>query len=375
MEITASGKITLRQIFKDHWETVLARHRDKIPDYQIETVNKMLICRDPERLGYAKYVCPQHPDQVRVVPHSCKSKFCSSCGVLATNKWMHKALKFLPNVGYYHLTFTVPDYLWYFLKERISLLDYLFKASAETILSWFRERRLIPAITSGLHSFGRDLKFNSHIHMILSAGGVMFYKGNYIWKPINFIPERMIKMRFKAILLRYLKPYLDEDFKELLYSLNWYAHVGPRVLDVGFTAQYIGRYAKKPALAETRITEYDGNWVSFYYQDTKSKLRTSSKLSAEEFILKLIQHILPPQFRVLRYYGLLANRVSSKFRKIISKLLGYIQTIPLFPKWRQRQFKLSGIDPLACPICGKEMILREVAFFSSSSGGLAFRFF
>lgn len=372
---TKVGKITIRQIFADHWDKVLAKHKAEISDYVIATVEKMLACRNPQKLGYAKYSCPDHPGQFKIVPHSCKSRFCNSCGVLGNNKWMAKAIGLLPNCSYYHITFTVPDYLWYFFKKHIDLLDYLFKASAETILGWFQERNIIPAVCSGLHPFGRDLKFNSHIHMILSAGGIMQAKGKSIWKSINFLPfNKMIKERFRAILLGYLKPYLDPELKEMLYRLNWYIYVSINILDVKFTCQYIGRYAKKPPIAETRITAYDGRFVTFVYQE-RSKPIASCRLTAEEFILKLIQHILPAQFRVVRYYGLLANRVSRKFKEIISKLLKYIQNINLFPRWRQRQIKLTGIDPLRCPVCGKEMLLREVAFLSHASGGLAYRFF
>lgn len=374
MEII-TGKITIKQIFKDHWESVLAKHRDSIPDYAITTVNRMLSCRDPEKLGYAKYSCPDHPQTVKVVPHSCKTRFCNVCGVLQTNKWMHKAFSLLPNVSYYHITFTVPDYLWYFFKKHIGLLDYLFKAASYAVLSWFKERNITPAACAGLHPFGKDLKFNTHLHMILSAGGLLLRKGSYSWKSVYFLPyQNMLKTRFKNTLLKYLKPYLDDGLKELLYSLNWYLYINMEVLDVKFTAQYIGRYAKRPALAETRIIDYNERLVTFFYKQ-RSKPTVYCKLPVEEFILKLIQHILPPQFRVIRYYGLLANRVSKKFKGIISNLLRYIQNIPPFPNWRQRQLKLTGLDPLLCPVCGKEMILREVAFFSSASGGLAYKFF
>lgn len=371
-----TGKITIREIFKDHWGSILAKHKERLPQYVVDTVNKMLACRDPEKLGYAKYSCPDHPLEVRVVPHSCKSRFCNTCGVIQTNKWMNKALSLLPNTTFYHITFTVPDYLWYFFKEHIDLLDYLFKASAETILSWFKERRVIPAICSGLHSFGKDLKFNSHIHMIVSAGGILYSKGKYKWKSINFIPyEKMVKIRFRTILLGYLKPYLDYELKEMLYSLNWYVYVNMKVLDVRFTCRYIGRYAHKPALAETRITDYDGSFVTFFYKE-KDKLAISCKLTAEEFILKLIQHILPPQFKVVRYYGLVSNRASSKFKEIVYRLLKHIQKALPLPCWRQRQITFrGGLDPLRCPICSKEMILIETAFFSTASGGLAYRFY
>jgi hypothetical protein len=36
--------------------------------------------------------------------------------------------------------------------------------------------------------------------------------------------------------------------------------------------------------------------------------------------------------------------------------------------------KFKGIEPRWCPVGGKE-ILRELAFFSNASGGLAYRFY
>lgn len=369
-----TGKITIREIFQDHWDSVLAKHLDSIPDYAITTVNKMLSCRDPHKLGYAKYVCPDHPDQSVVVPFSCKSRFCNSCGVLQNNKWIHQALSLLPNVQYYHITFTVPDYLWYFFKQHPALRKFLFKASAETVLSWFKERHLVPAVCSGLHTFGKDLKSNSHIHMILSAGGLVFKNRQYSWKSINFFPyKHMLKDRFKAILLKYLKPYLDHDLKELLYALNWYVHVNLNILDVAFTTQYIGRYAKKPPLAQTRITHYDGQCVTFFFQE-RGQPKTFCRLSAEEFILKLIQHILPPHFRIIRYYGLLANRVSAKFKQIIASIFSYIKNVSPFPPWPRRQLLLNNRNPLTCPLCGLDMMLKELAFFCKNSGSLAFRY-
>ncbi len=75
MEILSSQpKISIKKIFKDYWPDYLATHRDSILDYIIITIKKMLSGRDPEKLGYHKYACPEHPDQYIVVPHSCKSR-------------------------------------------------------------------------------------------------------------------------------------------------------------------------------------------------------------------------------------------------------------------------------------------------------------
>lgn len=372
-----TGKITIKQIFKDHWESILAKHKEQIPEYTIITVNKMLACRDPQRLGYAKYICPDHPEVVTIIPHSCKSKFCNTCGNLQTERWINESSSLFPNTTYYHITFTIPDYLWYFLKGKWTLINLLFKASNEVITGWFKKRGIIPAICSALHSFGKDLKTNYHIHLITTAGGIYYDKRNKpSWKSINFLPfQKMPRVRWKAILMEYLKPYLDSDFKELLYSLNWYVYVNLKVLDLSSMRRYIGRYARKPAIAETRITNYDGKTVTFFYKERGKPEIIYCKLTAEDFILKLIQHITPPQFRIIRYYGLLANASKKKYKETLLKVLREIKKMVFYLKWRARQTKFKGIDPLLCPVCGKEMILREIAFFSSASGGLAYRFF
>lgn len=316
----------------------------------------MLDCRDPQKLGYTKYSCPKHPQQVTIIPHSCKSKFCNVCGSYQTDKWMSKALTFFPNTTYYHITFTIPDYLWYFLKDNPKPLDYLFKASAELIRGWFNERGIIPAVCSGLHTFGKKVNFNSHIHMIVSSGGLSYKKGKPLWKSVNFIPyKKMLKLRWRAILLKHLSPFLDQKLKKLLYSINWYVHVNMKILNLPFTCKYIGRYSKKPALAETRITDYDGEFITFFYKERDKSNFTYAKLHWKEFIARLIQHILPPQFRVIRYYGHLANHTRKLYQKLIAKLLKKLTKIPTILKWRWRQLKFKGLDPLICKVCGKEM--------------------
>lgn len=372
-----SGKFTIKQIFKDHWNNVLSLHKTEIPDFVITTVNKMLSCRDPEKLGYSKFACPDHPNEITIVPHSCKSKFCNTCGNLQTERWINESSSLFPNAIYYHITLTIPDLLWYFLEGNWPLVNLLFKASGKTVLSWFKEHNIIPAICSALHSFGKDIKVNYHIHLIVTAGGIhCTKKKGPSWKSINFIPyKKMLKTRWRAILMEYLKPYLNPNLKELLYSINWYVHVNMRVLDLSSMRRYIGRYAKKPVIAETRITNYDGKTVTFFYKERDNPNLVYVTLTAKEFILKLIKHITPPQFKIIRYYGLLANSVKKKYKETLLKVLKQVKRVVFYLKWRTRQIRFKGIDPLLCPICGKEKILKEFAYFSSSSGGLAYKFF
>ena len=71
----------IAQIFEDHWDSVYAKHKDTIdkyrPNAQIE-VQKIIDCHN-KNLGCSVYQCPKCHDFV-FVGHTCKSRFCSSCG-------------------------------------------------------------------------------------------------------------------------------------------------------------------------------------------------------------------------------------------------------------------------------------------------------
>lgn len=88
----------------------------------------------------------------------------------------------------------------------------------------------------------------------------------------------------------------------------------------------------------------------------------------EKFITLLIQHILPPNFRVVRYGGLLSSRLKDRYEKIIHRLSRCEAEREKLKGWRARQILFTGKDPLICLTCGNEMKLVEVAFLSSKEG-------
>jgi len=88
----------------------------------------------------------------------------------------------------------------------------------------------------------------------------------------------------------------------------------------------------------------------------------------EKFITLLIQHILPPNFRVVHYCGLLSSRLKGRYEKITHRLKRLEVEREKLKGWRERQILFTGKDPLICPICGKETKLVEVAFLSSKEG-------
>ena len=383
IENITSTKYTIKQIFEDHWLEYLNIHSN-IPKYILTNIDKMLNCRNPQKLGYHKYCCPNHINECTVVPHSCKSRICSSCGVNATNHWIAKVMQDFPNTPYYHVTLTMPDYLWYFFRDESKrpLLDLLFKASNEAVLDWFKNnRKVLPAAISTMHTFGKKINYNTHIHLMVSAGGIALDKhgklkidkhGNHVWKKVKTLKWEVLVKRWKAILIKKLDKYINDNLKNTIVHKNWYLNVKPKFFNASMTLKYIGRYTKRPAMAQTRITNYDGKWIAFYYEkyDNGIKMKKFMKLYWEEFITRLISHIPLPNFRMIRHSGIMAYSVKKKMLSIVHNLLNQTKKPLEWLNWRQRQIAYTGIDPLICKTCNKQMILEEVAFWSKKMAGL-----
>ena len=150
----------------------------------------------------------------------------------------------------------------------------------------------------------------------------------------------------------------------MLYRVIWYVWIGEKLDNAGYTARYIGRYAQRPCLSETKITAYsfEKQTVSFIFKDKISKTFKLVTLSADEFIGRLILHIPEKHFRMVRYYGFYSNRARTKLLPIIKSALGIVKESLAFKpvKWRERIFNNFGYDPLICPDCGELMVLRQI---------------
>jgi len=227
---TIHGRYTIKQIFEDehrHWERFREKHGASIRPAIVEAVEKVLACRNPERMGYHRYRCPTPGCfSERIVPHSCKSRFCSSCGKVMTDRWMERAGREFLDVPYYHLVFTIPQELRNVFAWDRKLLGVLFYAAKTTVLEWCRrEAGYIPGIAAVQHTFGSDLKFNPHIHMLITEGGLSPDRTRWIHN--EFIPWKMLKARWKYHVVMGIRPRLREMIAE--------RHIGSeyRTLGVG----------------------------------------------------------------------------------------------------------------------------------------------
>ena len=364
------SEFTIKQIFIDNWDNFIVRNPElNIRQVVFDEVEKIMNCGNPD-YGYALYVC-EHCKKFVKVPFRCKSRFCNTCGVKYAQDRAFSMTKKSIRCKHRHIVFTMSDKLWpYFLKYR-NLLDGLFSSASSAILSWFYElnksQNFTPGIMCTLHTVGRDLNWNPHIHMLCTEGGAGNTEVFRIVKHINF---KALRFRWQKLLLDYLKNNLPANelpkFKQLKnqiykeYNNGFYVYAKPdNISSINQTINYVVRYTGRPAMAQSRIIDYDGTYVTYYYERHEDGKRIEEKIHAYEFIKKLIMHIPDKNFKVVRYYGIYAkkHKHSDKIFKLLKK--NQIEIRNQLRKWNLAIDLSFGYDPTICS-CGGNLIFFEL---------------
>ncbi|MFY9597191.1 MAG: transposase [Dysgonamonadaceae bacterium] len=355
----------LQKIFNNHYEEMLyiLHPRSSV----VENVERMLNCGDPS-YGGAMYGCTKCGN-LKFVPFRCHSRFCPTCGnKYSIDRTTSMSFKII-NVQHRHCVFTIAEELRPFFLQDRSLLNCLFSAVNSVIHRMFYKDNKYEAFTPGficvLHTFGRDLKWNPHIHCLLSEGGL----GNSgHWRNKTHFNYRFMRDAFQTALLNELQKHLDISFNKVKSSIyknhknGFYVYAKPNKCKPGAVIKYIGRYLGRPVIASSRIDNYDGENVTFHYNRHEDEELVIETIPALEFIKRLIQHIPEKHFKMIRYYGLYARHRESdkKLNYAISKEKhGFYLT---FNKWRECILTSFGYDPLKCSCCGNTMSLLELYY-------------
>lgn len=386
-------RFRLAAILLVHWASFVHSHRKWIRPVVFETVRKIVSCRTPV-LGCHVYRCP-NCQKIEIVPHSCKSRFCPSCGKLATDRWADRVLNELLDVPYHHLVMSAPWQLRPIIAfNREVGLNLLVRAAMGCLTQWAADQhRMRLGMVAVIHTFGADIKWHPHVHLLVTEGGLSLdgqswvrpYKLGWLMQQAGVKKmwryhcisgfrkaHRAGKLRWEAK-SAFLKNY--PCFNKLLsnlYQLTWYVHIGAALLDPKGTVRYIGRYTKRAVLAEYRITYYDGKLIRFAFRDYAQSGKTSYKtLPVLAFIGRLIRHIPDKGFKMVRHGGLFAPRWKARYLESARRALGAPSAqIPIEKSetpsstldWRERRIAQQGEDPLWCCACGVEMELVAKVF-------------
>lgn len=374
-------KGVVREILKDHFQGFWQLHAGRFPkelrkDIE-ETVEKAVRCGTRD-MGYARYECKGcregEPDPVFVC-FTCKSRFCHGCGKKYTDEWAQKQEERILNVPHRHMVFTVPKEIRKVFFADRKKLNELSKEVAQVIQYYYRkmnkEKQYEVGVITVIHTFGRDLKFNPHIHALVTEGAL---DQNKQWRSVEYISFTYLRKAWQKLLMDLMLKWFPEmpKVKSLVndlykrYKYGFYVNAEQRMKDARGAAKYIGRYLARPAIAEYRIVKYDYRQVHYWYEDHQTGKRVDVVAPVFRFLYDLLQHIPPKHFRMVGRYGLYSRSKNKDSQKIINlwRYMKHKQIEMTFPKpegkkkrYRDRIIETFHRDPIQCPCCKQEMLL------------------
>lgn len=354
----------LKYIFENHFYQTWKEIKHKFPKILHSSiwnnVSKFLDCGDISR-GYTAFKCNQC-SHMHIVGFSCKSRFCSSCGKIYAENWALNLKGQLFDVQHIHAVFSLPTGFCrdFFFSHRFKLQD-LAKAAYQSLKYVFKKSGIhsFGAIIN-IHTFSRNLDWNPHIHCIFTYGG---YKKNNQWKELKSIPYPALKKSWQKcsldIIANFAKITNNINLKNKIslcyrkYNDGFYVKSDKKINNIFEIAKYIGRYLARPAIAEYRITDITDSYITFWYQKPDSPKKIFLTLPMTQFIGRLLAHIPPKNFKMIRRFGLYSRRYKNKKPKKIKLFKDKIS-------WAERIFKTFKTNPLICPKCNSNLVLLEI---------------
>lgn len=248
----------------------------------------------------------------------------------------------------------MPKVLWeYFHRDR-DLLSDVAALSASVIRRWvYASYGVVPLVMVIPHTFGRKLNFHPHLHILVSAGGLN--KRENRWVDFRHFDKYALMYWWRFVVCKYLAEVLgaiEENTAVLDETLKrqgnrpWNIHVKHFVSKSHFL-RYAGRYLRRPPVAEHRLISVTDSHVEFWANDLKAKAWVKIKVSVEEFIGLLVQHVPDHYVHGIRYFGLLSPSGRHQYATGLFVLLGQAQRPkPKRLSWARSIEKDFGYDPL-----------------------------
>jgi hypothetical protein len=376
-------RLEVADVFRRHGEDWRAAQQGQLDRGRRRVMGAIEACRTARLGGHAE-ACGDC-GVVRIAYNSCRNRHCPKCQGLARARWLADRQAELLPVPYFHVVFTLPAEIGAIaLQNKAVVYDILFKATAETLRTIAAEPKHLGAelgVIAVLHSWGQALQHHPHLHCIIPAGGLAPQRDRWIaCRPGFFLPVKVLSRLFRRLFLERLAAAQAAGrlgfFGELadlaepaafarhlvpLRHTDWVVYAKRPFGGPEQVLAYLGRYAHRVAIANSRLVAIEEDTVSFRWKDyrhhDKQKVMT---LSAAEFMRRFLLHVLPDGFHRIRHFGFLANGCRAASLRLCRSLLQAIPPATPAPAkphdWRDEMLQLTGIDLRVCRCCGGAII-------------------
>lgn len=328
----ARQALEVADVFRDNAARYKAIEKGHLSLGQLKVISAITRCRSAQ-LGAHNLHCPKC-DTDTVAYNSCRNRHCPKCQASAAKRWLKARETQLLPVDYYHVVFTLPaEVAQLAFYNKADVYSLLFAAASQTLSTIARDPKHLGAdigATMVLHTWGSAMTHHPHVHCIVPGGGISRDKQH--WQSCKkgfFLPVKVLSRLFRRLFVEGLCRLRDE--RRLQYfgklaelddpkrfdkwsheqrSREWVVYAKRPFAGPEAVLAYLSRYTHRVAIANSRLTEFNDQHVSFTYKDYRMKGRMKPKtmqLDTLEFMRRFMLHVLPSGFHRIRHYGLLAS--------------------------------------------------------------------
>jgi hypothetical protein len=207
-------------------------------------------------------------------------------------------------------------------------------------------------------TYGGFLNFYPHLHTLVSAGGLDEYNGEWIPQLEFRKNKRELMLAWRYALLGYLDEAIkskalkseltDDELRTMLETeakRDWNIFVG-RLVPKKLVIDHVGRYIRKPPIAQYRLTRISDQEVHYLAKDTKNRCLTPVRYTNEEFVRLLMPHVIDRFENSMRYFGLLAPRSRMLLSAVFALLKQEKCPRPKRPSFADSLYRTFGNNPL-----------------------------
>jgi hypothetical protein len=382
MNTTLGERPTLEvaDILRQHSAAFLDRYGDMLSAAQRQALHDLAVCRTAALGGHVEHCLDCGHETIAY--NSCRNRHCPKCQALTRAHWLEQQAEHLLPVDYYHVVFTLPaEIAALALANPAILYDLLMRSAAATLREVAAHPKHLGAcigVLMVLHTWGQNLHHHPHVHCVVTGGGLSCQPDGKIdatphWvgcRPGFFLPVRVLSRVFRQEYLAGLRTALEQGRLRLPDSLqsladsaeraawcaalaakDWVVYAKPPFGGPAQVLKYLARYTHRVAISNSRLLDMSDGRVSFRYKDyADGHEQKTMTLSADEFLRRFLQHVLPKGFVKVRHYGLLANRQRAVRLEQCRRLLLVVNVAALLGQGGEAT--VEPVAPHCCPKCG-----------------------
>jgi len=347
----------LASLIEHYHAPFMTRYANRLSPAQQQALGAIRRCRTPQA-GEQQVRCTGCDQQQRH-PLSCGHRSCPQCQNHEATHWLERQRAKLLPVEYFMVTFTLPAELRALaFRQPKELYARLFTCAVSTLKDFGLNPKKLGAdlgMTAILHTHTRRLDYHPHLHVVVPGGGIdarrrqwKKTKGKFLFNA--FALATVFRARFLAALNAARIP-IPVDLPDHWVVDCTHAGTGQPALE------YLSRYLYRGVISEKNIVANHNGNVTFRYTQGRSGQTHTRTLKGEDFVWRVLQHVLPKGFRRVRDYGFLHGNAKRRLSLVQWVLQAVIASRVLRPR-----------PVFKCPRCHAPMVVVAVLRPAWTSG-------